>query len=157
MKTKTKFALIAVFLLTLFGGCFGGGGGSGGGNKNNHNAIVGEDKDGDLMRDDIALSIRGFTNDAKEQETMIKTARAFGAAIIAGGQKDEKAAEIARAQMANALNCMRETFADRQSYDEASLFVELETTNTDERLFAYWRYNELLSGKTYNDSDRCER
>jgi hypothetical protein len=179
LKQRLVLWLAYLFALTVaFVACgSGGGGSSGNGNPGNGGktddiykqypdlppdpgeagkaTLEGIDSNKNGVRDDVEIAIYEFAprpDQETQRQALTQAAKGFQLSVLAGDKNDTEAALEVSETLSKAMRCVRQQYADNSARTAATL---LETTiaNADERLFAYWRYNELLSGRIFESVD----
>jgi hypothetical protein len=153
-------SLSAFILLTI--GCESKGGGS----NNLPPELEGIDSNNDGVRDDLEIAIYEYASKPEEENlrrAMRQDAKAAQLAIIAGHTKDPQKVEEARLAISRSSLCRLEQmdrFGISQSkFSDTGRYMERKAANTPERLEAYLRYNEALSGRVFSsikDSNPCD-
>jgi hypothetical protein len=167
MKT-TKSLTIAFAILALFAiGCEGKGGG--GSTDNGQNGVIlppdpgnegkktleGIDSDNDGVRDDLQIAIYNYAPKPEEERlraAITQDAKANQLAMIAGHTKDPQIIEEARLAISLSVSCTNKI---REEYEKGNFVKQMERKafNTAERVEAYMRYNEALSGRVLGEPD----
>ncbi|MDR1910850.1 MAG: hypothetical protein LBQ52_00680 [Helicobacteraceae bacterium] len=160
---KRTFLIAFACLSIALVGCESKGGGSSAPppDQGSKEPLEGIDSDNNGVRDDIEKAILEFAPDPEQEEqrsALRQIAKGFQASVLAGDSNDTQEALKAWETLSKGLNCLSEKYPDGGERT-ASILIETATTNTDERLFAYWRFNELLSGQIFeynDDSNPCD-
>jgi hypothetical protein len=117
--------------------------------------LSGIDSNNNGVRDDVEIAIYKFApslDQETQRQALMQAAKGFQASVLAGDQNNTELALAALEEMLRGLQCLGESYPD-DSIRTATTLLEITIANTDERLFAYWRYNELLSGRIYESVD----
>jgi hypothetical protein len=119
--------------------------------------LEGTDSNGNGVRDDVEIAISEFAplpEQEGQRKALTQAAKAFQASVLAGkNANDTEAALAVQETLSKALQCLRQSGGDSSS---ATTLLEITIANTDERLFAYWRYNEALSGRVFESVEYPE-
>jgi hypothetical protein len=122
--------------------------------------LEGIDSNGDGVRDDVWNFIaKSYPKPEQEdiRQALAQMAKVYQNSVIYGALKNAKLAkQYIREEGGRATACMFIKFPLHCCYrKQKEMFIALETkvANTDERLYAYWNFNALLSGDIYSDKD----
>ncbi|MDR0664003.1 MAG: hypothetical protein LBF86_00555 [Helicobacteraceae bacterium] len=177
MKTLKSLTIAALSALII--GCGDSGGGSDSPKKYvpppdpseaGKATLEGIDSNNNGIRDDIEIAIYEYKpkpEQLKERQSLIQSAKAYQAAILAGDSKDEAAITQASKATMRIISCKRETYIGddrkdinkRLAMEEDSAFLQIAAFNTKERKKAYWEYNQALSGRIlslYDGDNPCD-
>ncbi|MDR0664002.1 MAG: hypothetical protein LBF86_00550 [Helicobacteraceae bacterium] len=122
--------------------------------------LEGIDSNNNGVRDDIEIAIYEYKpkpEQLKERQSLIQSAKAYQAAILAGASKDDTAIMQVSETIDRVVSCERKTYIgdDRKDInkylakEEDDAFLQIAAFNTKERKKAYWEYNQALSGKFF--------
>jgi hypothetical protein len=124
--------------------------------------LEGIDSNNDGVRDDLEIAIYEYASKPEEESlrrAMRQNAKAKQLAIIAGYTKDPQKVKEAENAMARSVACAVREMSDKYKNWNFFTYMEGKATNTPERVEAYMRYNQALSGKVYSlpkDPNPCD-
>lgn len=122
--------------------------------------IAGTDSNKSGVRDDIEKYINLSYTDTAQRAAAIQAAKAIQQALTVD-TLDGSALKKANSSLAKAVHCVYERFTVKNSKKQASMVAqELEsmTTNTEQRVQAYKRFNKAISGSSWPlpNGNSCE-
>lgn len=111
--------------------------------------LEGIDSDNDGVRDDLQIAIyKRYPDNPEARAALEQNAKALQAAVLAGSRGDvEEIFKVAKSK-GQATVCLHVILNTREASTGRS-FVEAMTTNTQDRIEAYLKYNQALSGHAF--------
>jgi hypothetical protein len=158
MKTTKLLAIALITIFAVFGiGCESKSGGSNNGSNNlppdpgeaGKATLEGIDSNNNGIRDDLEIAIYNYAPKPEEDRlraAMTQNAKARQLAIIAGHTKDQQTIKEADDASWLAVFCVNRI---KKEYEKGNFVKQIERKafNTPDRVEAYMRFNEALSGK----------
>ncbi len=143
---KGFFALFLVLSLCfLLGGC-----GSGGG-PNSPTNLIGDDVDGDGVRDDVEEDIFQHASDDEHLQAALATsAKSLQKAIVAYAENDGQGVADSANDIMQAATLL---FEKSDSPEDEVAFIERCMFNSEERAEAYTKINQSFSGRFFGVSN----
>lgn len=117
--------------------------------------LNGVDRDGDAVRDDVQIMVRGLELNAEEEATL-QLARGLGDAIQVGANPDSSPDEVTRAgeRLARAADCLFFRFGARAT--QQVHMMNLLMADTPERALGYQSFERRTSGQSFAGASRLE-
>jgi len=113
--------------------------------------LAGIDNDNNGIRDDIDAYIQKTFKDEAQRKAVEQLARASQAKLLVD-LNDNAAIDAVRKKSTYAINCLGDRFiinSDPEEFDKVSKKIVAMTNNTKQRVEAYFKFDEALSGSTW--------